>query len=395
MLNGYFAFRKIKRIIFESLQKFNGRTEIPLSLTQIKQIAGRAGRFGMHKTAQPTPVEEAELDEDEELDHDVIEPVTPDEVAQPGGTVTTLHKADLPILRSLLPLPLPPLKRATLDIPYTTMSDLSVLLPSGIPFAHLLDHLNALALLPPNTVPGAFDQKIPLADVLEPFRDRLSLAEMDLFTYSPVSTRDLNAINIFTNIVRDYADSGRVDVDKVFETSRLLVNLDMTEATLATLPPLPPVFGIGRRLLTPPIIISSIPLLETLHKSLVLYIWLSFRMEVSFPDRSLAISYKNRAEAVLDECLARLPGLRNKKTYERDRVMDRKVADWRKAYVNPNGTSRAIGQTGKKGIDWMPMYVAQRLKEKNMWRAASVTIDQAGAGESAVSGSRGEQQAVE
>jgi len=356
-------------MVFESLQKFNGRTEVPLSLTQIKQIAGRAGRYGMHKPAVVTPLEEDEIDEEEE------EPAAPDEGPQLGGIVTTLHKADLPVLRALLPLPLPPLRRATLDIPFDTMSDLSILLPQGTPFAHLLDHLNALALLPANTVPGAFDQKVPLADVLEPVRDRLSLIEMDLFTYSPVSVRDPNAINIFTNIVRAFAETGLVDLDEVFGPSRLLTTLDMAEATLATLPPLPPILGIGRRLLTPPILVSSIPVLETLHKSLVMYIWLSFRLEVSFPDRLLAQSYKDRTEVVLEACLERLPGLRQKKTYERSREMDGKVAAWRREYVSPNGTVKMTGAGGKKGIEWMTPHIQRRLKEREMWRGAKVAVD--------------------
>lgn len=36
----------IKRIIFSTLQKFDGKEERDLYSTEIKQIAGRAGRFG-------------------------------------------------------------------------------------------------------------------------------------------------------------------------------------------------------------------------------------------------------------------------------------------------------------------------------------------------------------
>lgn len=38
--------RNIGRIIFEAVEKFDGRAIRTLSLTQLKQIAGRAGRFG-------------------------------------------------------------------------------------------------------------------------------------------------------------------------------------------------------------------------------------------------------------------------------------------------------------------------------------------------------------
>ncbi|OAX36001.1 hypothetical protein K503DRAFT_802364 [Rhizopogon vinicolor AM-OR11-026] len=39
---------KIKRIIFETLHKSDGTVERPLSVSQIKQIAGRAGCYGLY-----------------------------------------------------------------------------------------------------------------------------------------------------------------------------------------------------------------------------------------------------------------------------------------------------------------------------------------------------------
>lgn len=39
-------FRNIRRIIFEATEKFDGSVVRTLSLTQLKQIGGRAGRFG-------------------------------------------------------------------------------------------------------------------------------------------------------------------------------------------------------------------------------------------------------------------------------------------------------------------------------------------------------------
>ena len=42
----YFAHRNIKRLIFSTLEKFDGQSMTELSVSQAKQIAGRAGRFG-------------------------------------------------------------------------------------------------------------------------------------------------------------------------------------------------------------------------------------------------------------------------------------------------------------------------------------------------------------
>jgi ATP-dependent RNA helicase SUPV3L1/SUV3 len=296
-------------------------------------------------------------------------PAAPDEQPQLGGVVTTLHQVDLPILRDVLPLPLPLLQRAVIDIPLSALSELTDLLPPTTPFAELLEHLSDLSALPPNTTAGGFEHKTPLADVVQILRDKLSLSEMDLFTYCPVSVRDPQSLAIFSSIVKAYAEEGIVEIDKIVEPTKLFVTLDMVEATLAVLPPLPPEFGVGKRLLIPPILVTSIPLLETLHKSLTLYIWLSFRLEIAFPDRNSAQSYKERVEKCLAECLDRMPGLRNKKTYERTKQGDRAIADWRKANVSPKGTMKMVGSR-PKGVEWEERAVIQRLKNKELWRGA-------------------------
>lgn len=41
-----FEYRNIRRIIFKTLHKFNGIDLEPVPTNQVKQIAGRAGRFG-------------------------------------------------------------------------------------------------------------------------------------------------------------------------------------------------------------------------------------------------------------------------------------------------------------------------------------------------------------
>ena len=347
---------KIKRIIFESLEKFNGKSEVPLSLTQVKQIAGRAGRFGMQR-------KKTEGEDDD--------PLKPDEVPEAGGMVTTLHKSDLPILKAVLPMELPKIKRATVDIPFTTLSELSVLLPPNTPYADVLDHLHNLVVLPPSTRTSDFHQVVPVTQILEPYRNQLTLAEIDLFTSAPVNTRDLNIVNIFENIIKLYAKTGLVEIDPVFVQTRFLNLLDVVEGTLATLPPLPPIIGIGRKVLTPPVVVSAIPSMESMHRALVMYIWLSFRLEVAFPERTRAVQIKERVEAVLDDCLARFPGLRNLKTFERSKQGDRAVADWRKENVAPNGTRKHAG-SDRKGILWVESAVVQRLRNKQIWQSTGV-----------------------
>ena len=303
-------------MIFESLHKYNGKEDVPLSLTQIKQIAGRAGRFGMQRTTS---------------DNTTADPLLPDETPAPGGSVTTLHATDLPILKSLLPLPLPPITRAIIDIPSPTLSSLAALLDPETTFAELLEHASTLAVLPANTTLGGNRHRVQLADIIEPLRDQLTMKEMETFTFAPVQYRDQRQVAIFQAIVLAFAQQGRVDLMTLYEGSGLIESLKVVEEALKTLPPLPasegPGSGTGPKVFVPQIMITSIPSLETLHKSLVMYIWLSFRYDVSLPDRALAVEVKERVEKVLDQCLARLPGLRQKKEKRQSHSGQRKKLD--------------------------------------------------------------------
>lgn len=273
------------------MSKWNGKHEVPLSLSQVKQIAGRAGRFGQGRKVSGNT----------------------DEQAAPGGGVTTLHAEDLPLLRTMLSLSLPPIRRAVVQAPLASLSALAPLLPPDVTFADLTSHFAQLAKLPPYTVLGDPRQRVTLAELIEPARDVLTLAEADSFSMAPVNVRDPKLVDIFVSMVNGFADNYHVELEDVLESSELLEMLEEVEDALASLPPLPPHAAASSQYLAPPIAVKSIPALETLHKSLVTYIWLSYRLELGFPDRELAMSYKERAEKVLDLCLQRLPGVKEKR----------------------------------------------------------------------------------
>nr|XP_031859652.1 uncharacterized protein CI109_004927 [Kwoniella shandongensis]KAA5526724.1 hypothetical protein CI109_004927 [Kwoniella shandongensis] len=343
---------KIKRMIFETLSKFNGKTEVPLALTQIKQIAGRAGRY---KTASDNATTPAGL-------------ATPDETPAAGGLVTTLRDADLPILRELMTRSLPSIPRANLEVPHGNLADLSALLPAGTSFASLLEHFAALAQPPAKTVLAAHEHKLPLADLVEPLRDQLSLTEIDLFCFAPVNVRDDRAKAIFRTLVEDFAGRGVVEIDEILEESDLLGTLEEVEEALKTLPPLSSTTGPNaERPFVPQVMISSLPKLETLHKSLVLYIWLSFRLEVAFPDRGKAVEYKTRTEKVLEECLERLPGLKKKKAAKGKRSAR---GDEMKSWVLDRLESGRGDPPAKEGqqVKWLDGNEVKKEKQRKIWK---------------------------
>lgn len=348
----------------------------PLAITQIKQIAGRAGRFGMQRKADDvyTPSQiTSGLDTPEVPPEVAYEKVKAQAANEAGGVVTTLHAADLPILREVLQMPLPAVQRAVFDIPSHCIENFARLLPPSTPYARVLEHMYNLAALYPNTVASDYPRKFSQADVAELYRDELSLQEIHLFSLAPVNVRDPYVFATLRNIIKNFARNGLVTINHALAEMPLLKRLDEVEATLAILPPLPPIIGIGRKVLTPPIIVECIPQMESLHKSLVLYIWLSYRIAVAMPDRPHALVLKARCEKVLEECLGRFPGMRNLKHTERTKEGDRAVADWRKENVAPNGTKKLPGWR-QKGVLWVKEAVRQRLINKQVWASTGIPV---------------------
>jgi ATP-dependent RNA helicase SUPV3L1/SUV3 len=169
-------------------------------------------------------------------------------------------------------------------------------------------------------------------------------------------------------MVRSYAEGYLVEIEDVLASSTLLRTLTTVEETLAALPPLPPNLGVYRQYLSPAITISAIPLLESLHKALVLYIWLSFRLELAFPDRELASEYKKRTEKVLEVCLERMPGLRSKKRTERTKEMDHEHALYRRKYVDKHGLV-------KPSIEWVGHQTADPARRGERWRNLAQVLE--------------------
>ena len=51
----------VRRIVFMAAEKFDGTMQRPLTISEIRQIAGRAGRFGKYETGYVTALEEKRL----------------------------------------------------------------------------------------------------------------------------------------------------------------------------------------------------------------------------------------------------------------------------------------------------------------------------------------------
>lgn len=195
---------------------------------------------------------------------------------------------------------------------------------------------------------------------------------MDLFCFAPVNTRDERAKEIFVNLIEDYAEEGCVLIDNIFEglQTNMLDTLDQVHEILITLPPMPPPGQAGsKKASIPPFIINSLPVLETLHKTLVLYIWLSFRLEVAFPDRPKAVEYKVKCEGVLEDCLERLPGLKPSKK-AKSAISKKTLKE-----LEEEKQRRKQEEDEKKKIEWRSGSEVKKEQSKKMWKNLALTGD--------------------
>ncbi|KAJ7490041.1 P-loop containing nucleoside triphosphate hydrolase protein [Mycena galericulata] len=258
---------KIRRIIFEAVSKFEGASgHRPLSVSQMKQIAGRAGRFGMQGTDE-----------------------------KPGGFVTTLKAQDLPFLRETLTKPVAPLAHARLAPDRTRFRDLAALLPPNAGTETIL-----LSSVHAGNIPMCYRHAFVnhLTQICEHIDEtgQFTLADRYLLTQAPFPWRNPLALGAVTEYLAAYHESMRVDVLETVRKLSLLEMLEDAEQAMGS----PDGRTADGRLFNAA---KQLQNLEIFHKILVVYIWLGFRNPVSYAAHKDAMDLKGRLERVLHWCL--------------------------------------------------------------------------------------------
>ncbi|KAL3505963.1 hypothetical protein ACH5RR_031345 [Cinchona calisaya] len=232
----------ISRIIFSKLEKFDGLETRELTVPEIKQIAGRAGRYGSEF---------------------------------PVGEVTCLDAEDLPLLHSSLDSPSPMLERAGLFPNFDLLFMYSRLHPKHSLY-QILEHFVENAKLSAHYFITNCEEMLKVAAVIDELP--LNLDDKYLFCMSPVDMKDCISSQGLTQFAHNYSERGIVRLREIFTPGTLKVPKTHT----------------------------ALKELESIHKVLDLYVWLSFRLEDSFPDRELASSQKSICSLLIEEFLERL-----------------------------------------------------------------------------------------
>jgi ATP-dependent RNA helicase SUPV3L1/SUV3 len=276
----------IKRIIFEATSKHDGVGFRLLQTSQLKQIAGRAGRYKTaHDDVESRP-DAAEITEATEvkplLQLDLETLGLAKKKTENVGLVTTLEKFDLPIVRRAMETEVEPLKTAGLFPPSDIMVRFANYFPPKTPFSYIILRLHELSMVNPVFHICKLKEQIQIADLIQPYD--LSIMDRIIFMSAPVALREPG----FADVVQEFASC--------ISTQSGGELLDLKTVDLELLDIEPHDHPQGSK--------TYLRLVETLHKALTLYLWLSYRFAGVFRTQELAFHAKSLVEEKIDKCLA-------------------------------------------------------------------------------------------
>ena len=305
LINGSSFSRKIKRIVFEAVLKWDGGTESPLPVSSVKQIAGRAGRFGLHG-----------------LNGDA------------GGTVTTLRSEDLPYLKECVAQPYKSLPYARISQNEELFSAVSQALPEGSTMNAILEAPVYAGRLP-LVVRYSAGQKDDICQFIDDHWSDMTNKERLQLLNAPIPWRDTDATMLITRMLRMHRERMRVNLRMAISNTPNLKIIDCEERNMTR----------GKSSSDP---LAALVRLEAFHKAVVFYMWMSFRYPVIYADYEAALQLKVRVEKVLNWCLENLTPKLSKKEEAKRMVSPRTVrpSDGLSYMTKAQRRRQAMSQTG-------------------------------------------------
>ena len=241
------------------MSKWDGWKEVPLEISQVKQIAGRAGRYGM---------------------------------GVEGGVVTTLEPSDLPLLKVAIDAKPEPLRYARVGFISSTLMDIFEALPRGSTATTVRDTLLFCSVLPPSmAVMDSNIKEVETMRYIDSFSQGLTFTERALMLQCPFPSMDDQCKAIIGQVLSTYQNRFSVDLREILLHSELLMTLEkvlVSKQTKRTLP-------------KPRLDLAS---LETLHSVLTVYAWLSLRNNIAFYAYDLAVALRKATQEAMDYCLS-------------------------------------------------------------------------------------------
>ncbi|KAK3353009.1 P-loop containing nucleoside triphosphate hydrolase protein [Lasiosphaeria hispida] len=281
---------EIKRVVFETGFKFDGSTHRELTVSEIKQIGGRAGRYktatqaiaatvNLPATGNPSPTTPIPS----------LEPIAATGETSPPvgkkwglpGFVTALDDADIPIIKQAFKTDVVPIKTAGILPPSFIIERVASYFPPHTPLSFVLSRLREMSRLSEQFQLCTFDTQIEIADAIQEYP--LSIFDRMLFISAPATLQDPNQVEAIKSMAEAVA---------YMKTGHLLDIKGLDFEVLDT----DRKSGDQNYLLR----------LESLHKGITMYLWLSYRYEGVFSSQPLAFHAKELVEDKIADYLEHL-----------------------------------------------------------------------------------------
>ena len=156
--------------------KNNGQRLVPLEVSEVKQIAGRAGRY---RTAHQAVTEDESQNKVKAsssgvavgLDDTKPKPKPAKFDDSTIGYATTLEAMDLKYLQSCMRNEAPPIKTAGLFPPSLVVERFASYFPPGTPFSYIMLRLNEISEINPRFHLCALRDQLKIADAIHAVRN--------------------------------------------------------------------------------------------------------------------------------------------------------------------------------------------------------------------------------
>ncbi|KAK9413848.1 putative P-loop containing nucleoside triphosphate hydrolase protein [Seiridium unicorne] len=265
---------EIKRIVFEATHKRNRNGYAQLSVSAIKQIGGRAGRY---RTAHRALNADVEVGEE---DGRGPPPVPKDQI----GLVTAMEDEDLENIQQAFSQSPLQIKTAGIHVPPSVLERFSTYFPPDTPFSYIILRLYDMARISPRFHMCSLGEMVEIADLIQEFP--MSVYDRCVFLNAPVFLRETDGptiVKAFAKCVANMEGGYLLDIHGI-ELELLDTNMDE--------------YVLGPN--------EYLRRLETLHKTITLYLWLSYRYSGVFRSQNLAFHVKDLVETKINLHLSNL-----------------------------------------------------------------------------------------
>lgn len=255
---------EIRRVILESVTKYDGSQSRLLNFPEIKQIGGRAGRY--RSATNPNG----------EGDDAANEPKV--------GMVTSMEYADLHRIRRAFRSDVEDINVAYIEPPPGIIERFAAYYPSGTPLSFIMQRVRAVAILNPPYHISIPDSALEIADIVQDFK--MSIADKLTFCRLPIRLRNHGSTDVLKALAAAVADNLPGDFLSIKAINIEDLDLDMSDTKRHGA--------------------TYLAKLETLHDAINQYVWLSYRYAGIFRDQALAFHVRTLVEDRLVDLLERL-----------------------------------------------------------------------------------------